>query len=942
MNLISRLVQLWMAWVSPRPRLVLGIAFITAAASLSLAVTKLDVQTDQLELISAHHPLIALSRKLEPFNFDGRATFSVVIKAPTPQKAVAFISELGSRVGKDTAHFREVFYRVNPDLFKKWALLYLDKKDLVQIRERLEQHSKMVSELSANPDLLAFMKLVNREMATRMVGELFTGFLDEDSSGQKSKDEGPMDLSFLIQPLQGLSNYLNGQEKYNSPWFSFFKSSAWDLDQEGYFWEANKSFVILIAIPAKLAMDAFSDTQISLDVLRGHVRDVKAIYPDVDAGVTGQEALNNDEMRTVLGDMSRATWLSLAGVFCLLIAFLRSFRRSLIEIVTLIVGICWTFGWTTVFIGHLNILSVVFAPLLCGLGVDYGIHWITRFEEEEERSAPLDNRTLTARVMDRSGSGIILAGLSAAFSFIPFILTGFAGLMELGLITGMGILLILLADFTVLPALVILVGGRRTRRATKPGARIERDLLRLKRGPANLILAGTIAICVVSLLGVRDVRFELNPLRLQAKNAESVVWEKTLIEHSEHQLLSAAAFASSAAETLAKAKRFEALPSVSSVKTVFSILPEDQEEKLPLLRALLPLIPEMQSFSPETDATYVPDFIDTLERIRFKLQDDEAAKWGADRPLVEQMVQVRALGAGIINALRSSPEGAQRLDAYRRRFAADLIDTWSFLREGATARPMTLEDTPKMLRDQFYRDGQYLLRIFPKESIWDEDALAGFVKDVMSVDKDVVGDPVSLYVFASAYKRACLLASIYAFGAICLLLLLTFRDIKHTLLALIPLVVGTIWTVGIMGASGVDFNLANSMFMPLVVGAGVEYAVIIVSRWREGMMRPGHLPWSTGKGVILAALTTTVGFGTLMISHHQGIFSLGFVAWSGSLCVMATAIFILPAILAGMVPPKAIPLKKEKDNGEMVADCLDVPVLSGECYPCSGSNRKRH
>ena len=56
---------------------------------------------------------------------------------------------------------------------------------------------------------------------------------------------------------------------------------------------------------------------------------------------------------------------------------------------------------------------------------------------------------LLKRVMDKSGPGIMLAGLSTSFSFLPFILTGFRGLMELGMITGMGILFIILADFTV-------------------------------------------------------------------------------------------------------------------------------------------------------------------------------------------------------------------------------------------------------------------------------------------------------------------------------------------------------------------------------------------------------------------------------------------------------------------------------------------------------------
>ena len=210
---------------------------------------------------------------------------------------------------------------------------------------------------------------------------------------------------------------------------------------------------------------------------------------------------------------------------------------------------------------------------------------------------------------------------------------------------------------------------------------------------------------------------------------------------------------------------------------------------------------------------------------------------------------------------------------------------------------------PSELRDQFFHEDQYLIRIYPKESVWNEGALTRFVKEIQSVNPDVVGDPISLYVFASAFKKASIDASIFALIAISLLLAFTFRSWRLMLISLIPLVAGTIWTVGIMGAAGIDFNLANSIFMPLVVGAGVEYGVIIVQRWREGDAGNGHLPFSTGKGVILAALTTTIGFGALMISSNMGIFSLGFVAWAGSICVLVAALLILPAILSFMPGP---------------------------------------
>jgi len=370
--------------------------------------------------------------------------------------------------------------------------------------------------------------------------------------------------------------------------------------------------------------------------------------------------------------------------------------------------------------------------------------------------------------------------------------------------------------------------------------------------------------------------------------------------------------AGSAEEAQARASAMAALPTVSQVETVFSFLPERQEEKIALLCPLASLIPDMKVVSPAVHpGSEIKNFIDLLERIRFKMQEEQAVQWGASRPVVEQLSRARVLTGEIIQTLRDAQpvESLYGLRAYQKRFIDDLKTTWDFLRQGVATTYMTVDDLPPVIRDKFLQDGRYVVRIYPREFIWEEGALTRFVTDMQRVDAEVVGDPVSLFVFASAFQKACIMASIYALIAIIVLLLLTFKRLSPAILALVPLVVGTLITVGLMGAMGIQFNLANSIFMPLIVGAGVEYGVVILQRWREGSVEPGHLPMSTGKGVICAGLTTTVGFGTLMISHHQGIFSLGLVAFMGSLCVLFCAVVVLPALLAGADQPKSVNVK---------------------------------
>lgn len=900
MGLLARFLSVWMSWVLRWPRLVLAIAIVSALASVALTASRLGMMTDQLELISEDHPLIALSNRLDPFTSSARRKFDVVVEASSPHQAISFVTELSSRIEKDRDHFKGVFYRVDPEPFKSWQLLYLDEKEILSMKEKLDSHGELIRKLAEDPDLLTFLKLLNREMASRMVGEMFTGFLEE---GNPKKEENPFDLSFLIATLEGMAGYLHGSPNFKSPWASLFTDASWDPDLDGYFWEQNKRYLIAFVTPRK-AEDEIMATQGALEQLRKYIQETQAAFPGVKAGVTGQEALNNDEITGVMEDMEVATWISMLGVFLLLVAFRRSFRRPVLQWISLSIGLCWSFGCATLLVGHLNMLSVVFAPLLCGLGDDSGIHWFSRLEEEE-RSGGGGMDAIIRTVGERSGPGILLAGLGTTLSFLPFMFTGFKGLMELGLIAGMGILLTLLAYFSVLPALTLLFGERRKNpvppAATEPEPQ---DFIRLNPRSARMVLWGAGILTSLCIVSAGRVYFDLNPLRLQTANAESVVWEKTLIENSHRSALFASSFAGSPEEVKTKSTAFEALPSVSEVESVFSLLPKDQEQKLPLLHSIRPNIPKMRAGTGERRPSDPAEFVNVLERIRFKMQNEEADRWGAERPLVAQMTRTRALASEIITALENSPGSMDRLQEYRVRFLDDLLQKWDTLRKGTDATLMKMDDLPETVRAWFYQDGTYLLRIFPRESVWEEHTLTRFVREIQSVDPQVVGDSVSLHVFASAFKLASVKASVYAVVAIFLLLILTFRDLRLTLLAFLPLALGIAWTVGIMGLADVQFNLANSIFMPLVVGAGVEYAVIILSRWKEGRMLPGHIPLSTGKGVILAALTTTVGFGVLMISHHRGIFSLGFVTWAGSLCVLLSALFILPAVLACVPLPK--------------------------------------
>jgi len=896
MGHIQRILRRILIAVTWRPFLTLAIALALAAVSILYTVKNLEFQTSQKDLISPDDRLVRLSEKID--KFDDLDTFVVAIQNQNASRSLAFLRALVTRLKADHENYLQIFYRVDPKPFRPWALLYLDKKDLLTLRDELQEHHGFIENLVRSPGLTNFFRQINHEMASRMVGELFTGFLDEKPANANKK---PLDLNFLIRVLREMRQWLNGKTSFSSPWESFFTKKSWDDESDqGYFWTENNRYLLLFVTPAKLH-NSFTKAQYSLTSLRKAVAQVQAEFPDIKVGVTGREALNADEMGVAFHDMSRATMISLLGLTILLVLFWRGFRRPVLEMMELLIALSWTFGLTTLFIGHLNILSVTFAPLLLGLGIDYGIHWFARYQEEEQlRAASKEEAIQTSMV--KLGPGILLAGLTAAFSFFPLVFSGFKGLAELGLITSMGMVMTTVTTLCVLPALT-LIFDKSGSTAGPPLRRAQvKPLLKLTNGRALAFLIPAIIGFVLSLWAAGKVSFDLNMLRLQSKKAESVIWEKKLLADSRRSSMYGVVLAYSLGEVRKKVRALEALPTVSEVDSVESLLPHDQGDKIAFLRQMKPLLAGIKPFQTANDPIELPELENILSRIRFKMLDSSESQWGDSKPLETQMIEVRKLIEQLRQHFHAMPRARlfNALRTFESALMQDLNDKLDILQTNLNTKPMRPDDLPKRLFQRFVGENHlYLIMVLPAQNIWEPKVLGRFVHELKTVDPDAIGDAVTLYTFTKAFRNACIKAAIYAVAFIFVLVLLSLRSFNYTFLVMMPLVVGTAWTMGLMYLFGVDLNLANSIFLPLVVVAGVEYGIIIVQRWRQESDGNGDvvIPFSTIKGVILAGLTTTVGFGSLTISDHQGIYSLGLLAMVGSLCVLAAAVLFLPAFL---------------------------------------------
>lgn len=867
-------------------------SILMAALSAYYAFNHLAMRTSRNDLVSSDQRLISLSEKIDR-QFGSRDNMVVVVENTDPHRTINFAEVLATELRQYPRQFREIFYRVDPEKFKKWGLLYLDQQELSRLKEKLTEHRREMEAIAANPRLTRFFEVVNEEITRALVGHLFTGFLGEEP-------EKIPDLGLLQATLKQLHLSLTGSNTYSSPLNSIFPGEAADLSQEGYFLTENDKYLLFLVTSTE---DGYTVTAEDLKLLRQVVDRVKTGFPGIQVGVTGPGALEADEMTEAMGDVELASWLSLVSQMLLMVLFFRSLKRTLVQGAVLFIGLCWTFGVAALAVGHLNLLSIVFGPLLLGITVDFGIHWYSRLEEEQGNNGRCKVEHIVCTIKQAS-PGILYAALTAMISVLPLVFTGFKGLAELGLIITLGILLHIFLSLGLLPSLAIVTERPKPEPLVGKCAGEPVPFLSLRGRWPGLIVAIGLGLTALGVISLFHVPFDLNPLHLQNPQTESVVWEMKLVKDSKYSTSYGTLVVSNLRDLPQLSKTLKKLDTVSHVESILSFLPAELAQKQRVLAELKPMIMAAKFPAAPASPSKAQELANVLGRMRFKLAEAEAGDWKPeDRNTKDQLSEVNHLILTLINLLNQPSElqAAARLAVFEQKFLTDLHDKWNLLQENVkwASHPPDIKDLPQEVRARFVSpQGNYLVRIFPSQDIWNLKPLKKFVQDLRTIDPNVVGDPVLLYVFTLAFRNACLWAAGASLLGISLMIFFLLRSLKLTLLALIPLLVGTALTFSLMWLLDIPFNQANVLFLPLILGEGIEYGIIILARWQmEESARAITLPASTAKGVLLAALTTALGFGSLMVSGHQGTFSLGLLSTVGSLSVLLAALSVLPAFL---------------------------------------------
>ncbi|MBC7855455.1 MAG: MMPL family transporter, partial [Pirellulaceae bacterium] len=559
----------------------------------------------------------------------------------------------------------------------------------------------------------------------------------------------------------------------------------------------------------KTMEDEFARGGKAVAALRTTIAATRTSQPKVWIGLTGMPVIEYDEMQASQADMFWTNFLSLIGVVLLFVAGYGGGRHALLANCVLLVGTAWTFAFATLAIGHLNILSAAFAVILIGLGIDFGIHYVASYL----RLRKLGHDCKSALIITAAdvGPGIVTGGVTAAAAFFMAGLTEFTGVRELGIISGGGILLCVLATVVVLPPLILLSDEKRPvldLPEILPAARWFKISLQRPR----LVMALGLAVTALIAAGLWHLRYDHNLLNLQARHVESVDIERDIFTSSDESVWFAVSTCNTREELRAKKAKLEALPSVAKTEEIASLLPPSSPAKQRSIAIIH----------------------DKLARLR-----------------------------GRESLALTSPDDGTDFDAKDSR-PPGLAPLLALLNYADPAPPVP-QDIPRELTDRFVgKTGKHLLRVYATGNIWEMDKLARFVADVEGVDPQITGSPVQTFYASRHMQKSYILAGVYSLLAVFGLLLVDFGTIRHSLLAMVPLALGFVQMCGIIGWLGIPFNPANLIALPLILGIGAHDGVPLVHEYRRQRGR-FKLSDSTAVAVILTSTTTMASFGSMIL-----------------------------------------------------------------------------
>lgn len=913
-----------------RPGIFLSVACVVTILGTVYSAVTLQFRTSRLDLLDTRAEYN--QRWLHYLELFGKQDDGIIlIEGDEPPRVSQALIDVGTTLEKDKRFSGVLFHSAVPQLAGQ--RLHLAPTDSLESLSQLLQTATFAVTPTTNTSSIDSPPDNSNKKLTQPVFRPSIAPLVQQWNQLLNAQAVPL----LAAELSALDQYLNDSTQPPSagmwqPFIAATTDNSPTIEQSLLLDDAGRIGLCLMSL--RHPDDAPQETAAEQTALREQISLFEERYPDLRFYFTGMPVLEADEGQSTQNDMMLASVVSLVGVIIMLIVAYGSLRMPLLALIALFFGLLWTLTFATVAIGHLNLLSAAFGAILIGLGIDFSIHYLSHFltREQKEPTNALSIREQLLETSKHCGVGIWVGAISTAAAFGCAAVTPFKGISELGVISGGGTLLCVVAALTILPAMLLLYLTKSSNSATlhanatqrlekQRSGRIAIWLAKLSdfaiAKPTRVLTITAAFICIAAPTAYRS-RFDHNLLNLQAEGLSSVTAENILIDRSSHSTWYAISLAESPQQAEVLANRFRNLPSVARVDHAASLIASQND---PAKKALLinlkqqiePLLLMLRGgYTQHTE-------LNTLQM--WLNQSLPAIQATSLAPICASLEQKLNRMTPAVFASRMKP-----FEIARQGVSIHLVQQLKTLTE---APPPTIQHLPASIRERLWHDDNiFQLRIFPKGNVWDREPLERFITELESVDPKVTGHPVQTYYASGELQESYYSASIYALIVVSVLLLLNFGNPLHVITAMLPAVCGLISLLALMTWFDIPLNPANMIALPLVLGIGVDDGVHLTEQFRqrrwgdksnlsesaepdiESLTDPLHLQTlrpaysiepGTNLAILLTSVSTMLGFGSLMVAHHRGLFSLGWVLTVGIGLCWLFSVFLLPALFSAIV-----------------------------------------
>ncbi len=740
--------------------------------------------------------------------FDRDATILAVVEAKTPEMTTAAADALYAKLKDNKTDFQSMQQLGTGEFFEKNGLLFLPTEEVGKTTSQFESAAPLIEIMAGDPSIRG------------LTGALETG-LAGVKRGQVKLDNTERPFNQIAQTVETVLN--KGNASFS--WRELVSDEPLSDSDKRTFIEFKPVLDYNALEPGKGATDAIRKAAVDLDFPTKYQARVR---------LTGPVPIANEEYATVQEGAIVNGIGTVVVVLLILWLALHSSKIIFAVFVNLFVGLALTTAAGLMMVGSFNLLSIAFAVLFVGLGVDFGIQYSVRYRSERYKHNDLPGALVLAA--KRSAVPLSLAAMATAAGFLCFLPTDYKGISELGQIAGVGMLVAFLSSITVLPAMLKLLNPPGEMEPV--GYAFLAPLDHFLEKHRVLVVGGTLLLALAGLPLLYFLKFDFNPMNLRNPKAESIATFLDLRKDPNTGANAINVMTTSEEQAKQVEAKLEKVPEVLRVMSLNSFVPEDQQPKLKLLaqgaKVLNPALNPDQIDAAPTDQENVESLKSSVDNLRRTAGD-------AKEPV----------------SLKSLPP--------------DLVNAWKS------------------------KDGIIRVEALPKGDPNDNDTLRKFAAAVLAAEPTAIGGPVSILKSGDTVVNAFIHAGIYALLVIGLLLWITLRRITDVLMTLVPLLVAGAVTLEICVLIGLPLNFANIVAFPLLLGVGVAFKIYYVVAWRSG--RTNLLQTSLTRAIFFSALTTATAFGSLWLSSHPGTSSMGKLLALSLVTTLAAVLLFQPALM---------------------------------------------